>query len=439
MKKFFLSVILTIVLGLQVYAEDYYAIGLEAFQQKDLQSAYKNFEAAIKINPQNVNARYYLAQVYLLQNRISEAKDQYKRIILLNPSSHAAILSQKGLSLIKQAEEGIKSAPKTASEEPQSDLFSKYKDNYLDYVLTSNGLALKWNDFPVNVYIEPKKQKDVVKKAFKEWEEKSGLAKFTFAESPQNAQITVNLKDKLEDTSKQESYIAGYSKPYCSKDKIIKSEINILTINPGTNKDLDDNFIYFSTLHEIGHSLGFRGHSPDKNDVMYPVSTDTKTGLTQRDLNTLTLLYKVNSQTLQSRNKGSTDVHLQQALEYVKRTPNKSVGWANLGDIYKGKKMYSQAITNYQKAISIEPAKAELYNLLGSTYAETRDTTKAFMNLKRAYDLDSKNSFYLYQFAKFCYNNDKKEIGEQYLNNYIKSYPESISDEKIKALQEIYN
>lgn len=410
----------------------YYNAGLSAYKKGNFSQSSLNFEHAIKFTPENVNARYYLAQAYLMQNRISDAKNQYTRIILLFPTSEAAVLSQKGISLI------LKSAPKGASDSSSDDL-QKYKDNYLSYIITDNQKAHRWKSFPVSVYIEPKKQKFAVQKSFEQWQEKTGnLVNFKFVSSAQNAQILVMFKNQLETTSTKESYIAGYSKPYYQGDNIIKSEIRILAVDPETKQEVPDDFVAFTALHEIGHSLGLNGHSPNPDDVMSSSASDPKSSLTQRDINTLTMFYKLNENAYVSRYEGTTDLKLQQAIEATKKTPDKSVVWGNLGDIYRGKKMYAEAIKNYQKAVSIEPDKAEGYSLLGATYLQTGDSKSAFSNMKKACDLDSSNIFYLYQFGLLCPEIGQKNVGKSYLDAFLKANPQSSSDDKIQSLLKIY-
>lgn len=435
MKKIFLGFFVTLILSSKVYAGDYYFVGIDAFNKGAYDKATANFEHAIRINPKNVNARYYLAQAYLMQKRISDAKEQYNRIIILAPDSDAAVLSGKGLSLIRQSELG----KGTSSAVSLSNNLSMYQDNYLDYVLTGDKKILKWASFPITVYIEPKKQKSAAQKAFEQWQEKTNkLVSFKFVNSPINAQITVDFKDKLESSSGNESYIAGFSKPYYQGNHIVKSEMHILAINPETKQYLSNEFITFSTLHEIGHSLGFKGHSPDANDVMSATSTDAKTTLTQRDLNTINVFYKMDQKALLARNTGQTDLQLQQALAYVKQIPDKAVGWTNLGDIYRGKKMYQESIKNYKKSISIEPDKAETYNLLGSTYLEIGDKQNAFVNLKKACDLEKSNVFYIYQFANLCLKTGQKDIGKNYINACLQVNPQSRADDKMQNLLNLY-
>lgn len=403
--------------SVKVFAGDYYFVGVDAFKKGCYNEAAANLEHAIRINPKNVNARYYLAQAYLNQKRISDATDQYNRIIVIAPTSDAAILSEKGLSLIKQSY--LQNSSIASDDE-----LAKYKDNYLDYVLTDGGDIKKWASFPLNIYIEPKKQKSSVQKAFDQWQTKSNkLVSFNFVNSPDKADITVDFKDKLESTSTKESFIAGYSTPLYKGIHISKSDIHILTIDPETQKEFGDDFIFATTLHEIGHSLGFVGHSPNSNDVMSATTTTPKLELTTRDVNTLNLFYRIDKKTFLARKTGQTDLKLQQALDYIKKMPEKSVGWANLGDIYFNKKMYSDAIKSYQKAISIEPDKANLYNSLGASYRLSGDKQSAYSNFKKACDLDKSNKFFLSQFVASCSEVGKKDVAKTYVDAYSKAHP----------------
>lgn len=413
---------------MKVFAGDYYSVGVDAFKKGAYDKAALNMEHAVRISPKNVNARYYLAQVYLMQNRIADAIVQYNRIIILSPSSDAAVLSQKGLSLIRQ------SCSKTNSIASINEL-DKYKNNYIDYVLTDGGDIKKWASFPLTVYIEPKPQKNAVQKAFEQWQLKTkNLVGFNFVNSPEQAKITVCFKNKLESTSTKEHFIAGYSKPYYEGIYLSKSEINILAVNPETQQEVSDDFIFATTLHELGHSLGFVGHSPSQEDVMCASSAAPKMELTNRDVNTMNVFYRIDKKTFLARKTGQTDLKLQQALDYIKQMPEKSVGWVNLGDIYSSKKMYSDAVKSYKKAIEIEPDKANTYALMGTAYRLKGDKQEAYSSLKKACDLEKSNVIYLSYFVKLCLEIGKKDVGRNYVNSYLQTNPQGKSDAQIQNL-----
>lgn len=431
MKKFFLCV-LFLSLNLPVFSGDYYLVGVDAFKKGAYNKAASNLEHAVRINPKNVNARYYLAQVYLSQNRKNDALEQYQRIILIAPLSDAARLSGKGVSYIMTPVNSTKIASNTS-------LTNSIGDNYLDYVLNGAGEIARWKTFPIKVYIQPSNQTNPVKEAFKTWQKSSNnLVSFIYSQDKNNAQITVNFVDKLETSSTKEGFLSGASKPYYQDGWMSKSEIKLMTKDPNTSQSLTSNMFLSVALHEIGHSLGFAGHSPNENDIMYPVAYKEKTVLTQRDLNTLKMVYSVNRTYARSINHGIDDKKLQEALNYTKFMPEKYVGWANLGDIYAQKGQYKDSVKNYKKAIAIEPQKADLYNLLANVYAKSGDTQNAFQNYKKACDLDKENIFMLYQFVQMASQTPYKNVAKGYLDSYIKKNPQSISDEKIQSLLLLY-
>src|SRR5574344_156403 len=347
-----------------VYAGDFYVQGVRAYNSGDYVKAYKYFERVVKINPRNVNARYYLSQIDIKNGYVSDAVDKYNKIIVIAPDSQAARLSQRGLSLIRS------SGTKTAQVAKINEL-ERYKDNYFGYVLKDDGSISKWQTFPLTVYIQPNANSNSVRKAFLQWQNSSkNLVSFRFVATPSNAKIKVTFKSKLESTSTDKEFFAGFSTPSYKGKYISQSTICLLTQNPKTKRSFDTNEIYATVLHEIGHSLGFVGHSPNENDVMSATTYEgePKMSLTKRDINTLNMLYRASQKNVLSNKNNNTNLKIKQAEEYIKTTPNKYIGWSNLGDIYFNQKKYNEAEKYYQKAIAIEPDRANLYNSLGATY-----------------------------------------------------------------------
>lgn len=426
MKKLILSILLSVFISSSAFAGDYYTVGINCYNRGLYDKAIQNLEHAVRISPKNVNARYYLAQAYLAEDMIQDAQEQYSRIILLSPNSEAGKLSQKGIYIIEQAYRDAESPSKKAT--------ASSSENYLAYVIENPSSIKRWAVFPISVYIEQNKHRNLAIQACNQWATKTGVVKFNFVTSS-NAQITIKFQDSLESNSTKENFLAGTSKPYYKGDDIIKYDVKILMIDPSTKVPLSDNMVYFTVLHELGHALGFKGHSPVKEDVMYASATSAKTQLTQRDINTMKMLYGYDKKTLIAMLKGSGDVGLSEALSYVKKFPNRAISWENLGDAYKSRNQYTKAIEAYKKAVSVEPDKADAYALLGNAYAKVNEFSNAYPIARKACDLDKKNISYVYQLAEICTNNGQRAVGLSYINQYIKANPEAAGDAKLIRLR----
>lgn len=429
MKKFFLTLLILFCFTAMAKAGDYYTVGVNCFNRRMYYSAQQNFEKAIRISPKNVDARYYLAQCYLANHMIEAAQEQYERIILLSPSSNAAKYSQKGLYLIQEAYR-TKSSPQKSA--PISN-----EDNYLAYAVSADSGIKRWSKFPINVYVESNTMRNTVISACQQWVNTTGNVKLNYTTNRSNAQIIITFTNNLENTSTKDAFLAGGSKPYYQGNNIIKSDIRILTMDPNTKTQLSNDQIYFSALHEMGHSLGFNAHSPNNADVMYESSAEPKLKLTQRDINTMKMLYKYDRTTLSNiiKNKNGGDNQVNQAIAYTKKFPNKAGGWGNLGDAYKAKKDYPKAIQSYKKAITLDTQNAELHSLLGQIYDLSGNKNGAFFEYKKACDLKKSDISYLYKFAQLCRENNRNAIGINYINNYLKQHPEEKNDTRLMQIK----
>ena len=65
----------------------------------------------------------------------------------------------------------------------------------------------------------------------------------------------------------------------------------LVTARWGDGRVADLHDVYGTMLHEMGHALGFWGHSPDPADIMYYQVTGKTPRLSERDRSTLRKLY----------------------------------------------------------------------------------------------------------------------------------------------------
>lgn len=109
MKKFLVifSLIIVPLSFNQMAKADLYDDGIKAYRDNNFTQAEYYFKEAIKINPDNVRYRYYLAITMVQQGNIFQAEKQYQKVLELAPESEAAEKAKKGLSLITIAKDKL--------------------------------------------------------------------------------------------------------------------------------------------------------------------------------------------------------------------------------------------------------------------------------------------------------------------------------------------
>lgn len=279
LNKKLLTIILLILISASAFAQDFFEQGKSEFYKKNYVSAQKLFLKELQQNPENYPCRYFLAHTYAYMGNISNAKEEYNKIILFSPVDSIKKLAMQSVYNLNHME---KSSNKIFVHDSGDNYFEhiKLKDNYV-----------KWDAFPINVYVSPCENAHIIKNAFLQWEKATnGLVSFNFVGNIVAAKITVSTVDKLSVPYK-ENYEAGLATVNARNNIIYKSHIDILKINPQTNEKLSDSLILTTAMHEVGHALGIQGHSPNNNDLMSAVNHSGTKKITQRDLNTLRKLY----------------------------------------------------------------------------------------------------------------------------------------------------
>jgi len=130
-----------------------------------------------------------------------------------------------------------------------------------------------------------------LKEAFGDWADKTGgRVKFTYVDSPEKADISCSWSS---DPSKlQFQAEGGECQTRHGLNGLEHADIVILTANPKLHvSEMPADEIKKICLHEIGHSLGVLGHSPDPKDVMFCSAAGGTKELSDRDIRTMLHLY----------------------------------------------------------------------------------------------------------------------------------------------------
>jgi hypothetical protein len=132
--------------------------------------------------------------------------------------------------------------------------------------------------------------KQVVTHAMRTWQSASrGKISFTQTYTESNADIIVKWQRNFSDN------ILGVSPFQMVNDTIIRSDINLAVFYPDSNQPIPMEDLKGIAVHEMGHAIGIRGHSPYPEDIMYYSKTRRQATLSERDMNTVGMLYKLDA------------------------------------------------------------------------------------------------------------------------------------------------
>lgn len=154
-------------------------------------------------------------------------------------------------------------------------------------------LAMAWGNPNLKVCIVGNnKNNPMMKRAFKEWQTLSdNTVRFTFVQSPNQANIVVYFVQKLNGVNKKSGNKIGLASYRSRGNSIVFAKIQISASGQGNTRTLNQDEVYSVMLHEIGHAIGL-SHNSNPKSVMYYASGTNR--ISNEDIKNLKKEYDVN-------------------------------------------------------------------------------------------------------------------------------------------------
>lgn len=305
-----------------------------------------------------VDGIFYLGMAYTHLNRYDEARDAFDHVLqMAPPNSNYAAMARNNINYITKQQIILASSSSKADQVLNASLSRNSKDNYLTYILFHGKVVhFSTSRMPLKVFINEGRgvpgwntsMKQAVVYAMRAWQVASrNRITFTQVYNEANADIVVHWRRNFSDG------ILGVSPLQTVGDTIIQSDVNLATYYPDSNAPIPAEDLKAIAVHEMGHAIGLRGHSPNPDDIMFYSKTRQQNTLSQRDINTIGMLYKLDAD-VQNSDSTSTS-QTKRYYELYQQGYKAQTG----GRI-------TEAISAYRQAIQINPGKSEAKFNLGA-------------------------------------------------------------------------
>ncbi|MBN9377209.1 MAG: hypothetical protein BGO14_04480 [Chlamydiales bacterium 38-26] len=368
--------------GLGDPSEAIAGLGQIAAINGDFEKAEKMFQEALSINPSNLLALSFLAQLRMEQKNFPEAYKLYNEIFRLDPSAIWAQNAAKEAKIAPEIELLQKLIDKNQYQEA-TELFNKllnaYPDNINNYIRFAN------------FYIQQKRYQnalEIIERGIKIHPNSNvlyeKLAQIHLLTGQLNQSRTEFLQVLKLDPQNVEA-LAGLGRIYAlSGDPFVAKNLylaalNINTFNPSANAYLIDLEMSQKNYKEAERLLrGILKTHPQEQwaqqsliRAMYGALFDEIHQLESAgDIKTALLKY----QTLLQKAPESEDVYL------------------GLGNLYVEMKKYPKALQMFLRGLKKNPSVNQFRVNIGLVYLKMHELKKAERYLKKAYQIDSKNA-----------------------------------------------
>lgn len=365
------------------------------------------------------------AQLYLEKAFYSGVKDPKLRDLYVNTIINSPFDSDSQQKLMRFLNINVEDAAKLKAEYFLSDFRREinkiYPNNYITQA-AYNQKIMRWNKMPVTYgFVNTEGVPDYfikeIENALTTWEVATDRQiLFSHNDAAPNIIIEFNSVNPADVNSGK--YVVAYTVPELNVNYLKNTTIKFYLKNPEGNY-YSQNQVYNTALHEVVHALGFMGHSDDRDDIMHStkdvkaVINDERVELTESDINTVKLLYKIKPDISNDPNPmgtytpflvlgGSQQIQrakMNEAVSYVRKAPNLSGGYIDLADNYVANKDYVKAEKCLKKALRLadsEEIKGMVYYNLAVVYYYSTDYDKAERYLNASLQIkESEDALYL--------------------------------------------
>jgi len=405
--NYFIVIGITVIILLLSIPNITFKLGMYYFENGIYDKAKQALQFAINLKPQNKDYRYYYVRTL---SKLSPNYFVQKEVYKISKGKNNDSANSLAQSIV---------------DDWRAIIQQNIGDNYIEQAPTGTRL-IRWNkkSFPLKVYIDrgslsnlPEYYYSSISRALNQWDKSIDFVSFVNVSKPNDANIIISFEPLPANVCNSNicKFAVGYTTPKIYLNTLQRMIITIYDKDP-IGKYFSDKDIYNTVLHELGHALGIMGHSYNSNDLMYQSSKNNSdmfakfrsdfNYLSGVDVNTLKLLYMLEPDVTNiSRSDKSGLIYtpivlgskqdilnrkLNEALHYVKKSPQLAVGYIDLAIVYSEMNEHKKAIKALHNAENLAKDNSEkfiVYNNLGVIYRELNDNNNAakYFNLAEQY------------------------------------------------------
>jgi tetratricopeptide (TPR) repeat protein len=279
---------------------DSFSDGVAAYKAHNYVRAAQLLQSFVRQNGNDPDAVFYLAMTYTHMNNYEAARQAFELVIQMVPPDHElAAKARNNISWLTKQQITQVSNSQKATKIMNASLSGNSQDNYLTHIIPG-GKVIHFDTgrMPLKVYIADGSTvqgwnvglKQSVIYAMQTWQNAThSRVRFTQVYNQGNADIIVRWQRNFTDN------ILGVSPFQTAGDTIIRSDINLAVCYPDSQRIINVDDLKAIAVHEMGHAIGIRGHSPYPDDIMYYSKTRKSNTLSQRDVNTIGMLYRLDA------------------------------------------------------------------------------------------------------------------------------------------------